>query len=1193
MSTMLSLHSTLLRRNALPSKGINIQLPRFSPNIPSTSSFSFKSIHINNSINKTRNFSKLESKWRLNEKKSNENLWNQPFSSIHSNSAKKTHSFGENLNRRMFSSTKKEKKELVDDRKESTHTVLIDGSALFYRSYHAHSYLHNGAIYGYVRYLLSLRRTLTPFHNIVVLQDSPRKTNFRTQLFADYKKNRSEIPQSLKDQFASMVEAAQVCGIPSLKVEGYEADDLIATYCRIAKEQGHKVTIVSPDKDLLQLVDDSTYVYDIVDKSLITPEHVSKKWGVPSNQIGDLLSLTGDVSDNIPGVLGEKTAIGVLKEYGSLKNLLDNVDNLSLLKPKQASVIQQNVAKIKQAIQLVSLVSDIPNVAELDLFKKNPIPEADLFNFLDSFRFVSLINRWKKEHKVGEIDCYPPDNFAFITRKVKEETKTEDASPKEVQESTETVAREEGKEIPAQLSHEDFVKVCPKGVTLVRDRETARKVVDLLTSDKYNKRYHAIDTEVVDLDLEYSPVGQGNIICMSIYCGPDANFGEGPRIWIDNMGECKGVLDEFKDYLEDETIKKVYHNYSFDYHILAHNGIRPRGFSADTMHMARLWDSSRLTRGGYSLQGILQDLQIPGIDLKRSIKERFSSPKIKKDGTEGKALEHPDLTVLQSDLKYLGDWIDYSTFDTEGTWFAREKLEELLDEMSWMKKGWKNLTMWDYYQQEWLPFGELLVDIEEIGIRVDTDHLKKVEKVAIEDYKVYGATFGEWAASKCPGAKHMNIDSDAQKQQLFFAPAKGKNGKVLEETRLFDRENVEGLVEEGKKKALKKIKFEIKGLGMPAIEVTDSGLPAVSSKVLRELAGKNPKAGKFGIAYKFFGEGEEGKKASLAIDSLLEASTVQTLLSTFIAPLQTMTDSNSRIHTSLNVNTETGRLSSRRPNLQNQPSLEKDKYKIRHAFTAAPGKLLIVADYSQLELRLLAHITNCKSMIEAFHKGGDFHSRTAIGMYPEIAKAVEKGEVLLEWDNSKGEPPVPLLKDKFASERRKAKVLNFSIAYGKTAHGLAKDWGVSLNEAKETLDRWYRDRPEVKKWQEETIKKAIETGSTRTLMGRYRKLPDIHSTKVSIRNHNQRASINTPLQGGAADVVIRAMIKLSQNRILNKLGWKQVLQVHDEIILEGPEASAKEAVQVVNEVMRNPLDEPLLIKLEVDGKFAKTWYEAK
>jgi DNA polymerase-1 len=365
---------------------------------------------------------------------------------------------------------------------------------------------------------------------------------------------------------------------------------------------------------------------------------------------------------------------------------------------------------------------------------------------------------------------------------------------------------------------------------------------------------------------------------------------------------------------------------------------------------------------------------------------------------------------------------------------------------------------------------------------------------------------------------------------------------------------------------------------------------------LSVLAG-NVKEGKYGRAFGYFAnqqhQGEEAaRQACIAIDSLIESNRISTLMNTFIVPLQLLGDENSRIHTSINLNTETGRLSSRRPNLQNQPALEKDRYKIRKAFTCEEGNTLIVADYGQLELRLLAHITRCKSMIDAFQKGGDFHSRTAMGMYQYIKDAVDSGEILLENPENSGEK-IPTLKEKYAIERRKAKTLNFSIAYGKTAMGLSRDWEVSIEEARETLHRWYADRPEVLKWQKDTIERARSTGYTRTLMGRYRRLPDIISPRKDLRSHSERAAINTPLQGGAADVVMKAMVLLSQNERLAQIGWKMILQIHDEIIFEGPEEGVDEAMQIIQRIMSNPLSRPLLIDLVVDARSAKTWFDAK
>lgn len=316
------------------------------------------------------------------------------------------------------------------------------------------------------------------------------------------------------------------------------------------------------------------------------------------------------------------------------------------------------------------------------------------------------------------------------------------------------------------------------------------------------------------------------------------------------------------------------------------------------------------------------------------------------------------------------------------------------------------------------------------------------------------------------------------------------------------------------------------------------------------------------------------------------------MIGSFLVPLQTMIDKEGRVHGSFNLNTETGRLSSRNPNLQNQPALDKDRYKIRKAFTCSDGNALIVSDYGQLELRVLAHMTQCKSMIEAFKLGGDFHSRTAYGMYDYIKEAVAQGKVCLETGENT-DPNVPLIKEVYGAERRKAKVLNFSIAYGKTAQGLAKDFGVSVEEAKDTLERWYADRPEVREWQERTIQYAHETGYTRTLMGRYRKLTHINSKSAGVRSHNERAAINTPIQGGAADIVMMAMLKVHHDKRIKDLGYKMVLQVHDEIMMDGPDVNKDLALKYVIEDMEHPFKEPLLLDLIVDAKYAKTWYEAK
>jgi hypothetical protein len=314
-------------------------------------------------------------------------------------------------------------------------------------------------------------------------------------------------------------------------------------------------------------------------------------------------------------------------------------------------------------------------------------------------------------------------------------------------------------------------------------------------------------------------------------------------------------------------------------------------------------------------------------------------------------------------------------------------------------------------------------------------------------------------------------------------------------------------------------------LGLTPVSLTPTGFGQVNSVVLQVMVGKPDSTGLYtqGRAYtELLASGWHpvaAQQVTAALAKVVALDACSTLIETFLRPLPEMVSPLDRIHCSLNINTETGRLSSRRPNLQNQPALEKDVYKIRKAFRASAGNTLIVADYGQLELRVLAHVSNCRSMIQAFIDGGDFHSRTAINMFQHVKEAVDKGAVLLE-KGTGANAHLPLLKDVFASERRKAKTLNFSIAYGKTAFGLAKDWGVTKEQAQDILELWYRDRPEVRAWQERVKSEAMHGALSEvyTLMGRTRSLPGIKESRFSKAfGGASRMAVNTPIQGRSAE----------------------------------------------------------------------------
>ncbi|EGC29930.1 hypothetical protein DICPUDRAFT_158421 [Dictyostelium purpureum] len=1064
------------------------------------------------------------------------------------------------------------------------HTVLIDGTLMAYKVHATgKSLYHLGEnvtiLYGFIRSLLKVINNLNPVDNIVVCFDPKGGSSYRKEMFPQYKSQRPSTPQDVLEQFKKLPEITDSLGIKFAVMNGFECDDLLASYARQACDRGDRVTIVSEDKDLLQLVRKNVSVYNVRTDTMMDESEVFNKYGIEPNKLVTLQSLIGDKVDNIPGIpkIGPKTATEIIKQYGTLHEIIDNIEALP---QKFIDPIKNSIDQLMVSYQLVTLDENVDLEIPLSSLEFKPIDKTKFLNFLEKYQFNTIKNQLRN-YKLKFLNEEGQEELASNTR---EYSKIE----------YDYVDDEHYKF--EEMSNEEINQLKPKNVTMVRDVETAKKAVATLMQHK--NKYHACDTETIAIDLKkVSPIGHGRMICFSIYCGPDVKFFDGnTRLWVDVMDDINGeaVLQEFKEYFEDESILKVWHNYAFDRHIFYNHNINVKGFGGDTLHMARLWNAARQNSGGYSLEALCRELLNK---TKTPIKDLFGQKKIKANGEAGKAITIPPLQRIQRDRRSILDWIEYSSLDSELTWSLRENLHMKLEDMVWTQ----NSTMWDFYYLNWRPFGHLLTEMEQRGMKIDIDYLKNLESTAFKDMEENRNRFISWASKHSEGAKYMNPDSDAQIQQLLFAPVTNKKTKEeMPKSKDFETENVEGIIEEGRTKPKKNMSFILDGLGFPSNSVTTSGWPSVDASALRELAGKSPENGKFGTAYQFFvdksenkEEGEAlGKEACLAIASLLELGTIGTLLNTFIIPLQKLADKNSRLHTSVNVNTETGRLSSRKPNLQNQPALEKDRYKIRKAFTCEPGNTLIVADYGQLELRLLAHITNCKSMISAFKVGGDFHSRTAMGMYPHVKEAVDKGEVLLEWDGD-GEPPKPLLKNIFASERRKAKTLNFSIAYGKTAHGLSTDWGVTLKEAQETLNRWYEDRPEVLVWQRKTIATAHSHKWTRTLMGRYRHLPDIDNSAKGMKNHAERASINTPLQGGAADIVMKAMLIIEDNKRIKELGYKLIMQIHDELILEGPEENADEARGLVMNLMSNPLTTPLLIDLVVDCRYAKTWYEAK
>ena len=561
----------------------------------------------------------------------------------------------------------------------------------------------------------------------------------------------------------------------------------------------------------------------------------------------------------------------------------------------------------------------------------------------------------------------------------------------------------------------------------------------------------------------------------------------------------------------------------------------------------------------------------------------------------------------------------------------------------------QSCTLWDIYKSIWRPFGALLVEMESNGMHIDLDYLHRLEEEAVNDKQKNIETFIKWAemVTNDPNVKYINCGSKVQLGYLFFGD---ENDEVIIKTGAAMRKT-DGTIPKA---------FKLPSLGLAQNEKTPTGRPQFTRKTLDELIGAPQ-----GLSSRFDQSEEERQRAIESVEALRDASSISTQIQTFILPLQkyARTEDDQRLHFSLNLNTETGRLSCRAPNLQNQPA-QKDIFKVRRSFTAQDeDHTLIIADYAQLELRVLAYLSDCESMREAFESGGDFHSRTAASMYPHI----QSDRTVLMDGVSDGN--IPLLKDKYKRERTHAKMVNFSIAYGKTAIGLATDLDISTVEANDILKKWYDDRIEVKLWQQRQMVQCIENGYSYSVIGRGRKLFDplndlchgdskvlqefsnyvrseynvngdeeggiyannkkgkaigsskkMHSLWQSFLkrykkeylsemddhlnaklksgvvplNALMRQAINSPVQSSAADIVVKCMLNIWESEELRELGYKLLLQIHDEVILEGPKCNVERAKEIVKQCMENPwpgMKKTVLFKADV--KHSDNWYDGK
>eukprot|EP01084_Bolivina_argentea_P180016 311010_1 len=597
--------------------------------------------------------------------------------------------------------------------------------------------------------------------------------------------------------------------------------------------------------------------------------------------------------------------------------------------------------------------------------------------------------------------------------------------------------------------------------------------------------WFGVDTEFSKNEQRRSQYNNTQICMLQIYgdntCDQSKCIMDKPVIFqlydIENDKINNDLLSSIKPFLTDPMYSKVFHNYSVDAHVI-NNALRDlnpnntndnqhklTGFAADTMHMARLLDAGS------------PENSLKALSMKYNPNGTFKAQTLKE---YSKTIFDQELLPqqIQNEMKMNpNDWYEYASADPVVTFELACKMKELLlSELCILQlyDTENECKLWNIYESIWRPFGELLVEIESNGFYIDLKYLQKLEKNSIAEREKYIQQFKEWAINVTGdnNLKYMNCQSKVQLGYLFFGDDKDEISiKITKKTRAIDSDAPQS--------------FLLPNLGFESIDKTPKGRIKFTGKILDELI-ETP----HGLSA-HFSDINERKDAIECVNALRKAISIGTQINTFILPLQKyVSENDKRLHYELNLNTETGRLSCRNPNLQNQPS-HTDIFAIRKCFTPQinENNILIIGDYAQIELRVLAYLSNCESMIDAFESGGDFHSRTAVSMYSYIQNDINKGGVLLDGNNENNNN-ILLVKDKYKRERMHAKMINFSIAYGKTAQGLATDLDISTKEANEILEKWYSDRIEVKIWQQKQMLGAIENGYSYSLIGRKRQLFD-------------------------------------------------------------------------------------------------------
>ncbi len=948
------------------------------------------------------------------------------------------------------------------------HVFLIDGSGFLFRAYYGVKTQMSrpdgtptNAVYGFTQMLMKLVDDTNADH-IAVIFDRARKT-FRNKIYSNYKANRPPPPDDLIPQFELVREATRSMNVSAVDMEGYEADDLIATYARQAVEAGADVTIVSTDKDLMQCVGPNIKMFDAMKNREIGSEQVMEKFGVGPERVIDVQALAGDSADNIPGVvgIGIKTAALLVNEYGDLDSVLANAENVKQPKRRQALIDQSDLARVSR--QLVTLKDDVPVEVPLEDFSTKEVDPKMFMRFLHEQSFKSLISR--VEGKFGQ---------KKISADLEQGRTVEDNL---VRGNQLLLISEKENGLTAQTVDEVFPS--NNDYELVQDKEKLQTWVD----DALSAGFFAIDTETTSLDsMSAELVG----ISMSIHLGKACYIPIAHIVDEDQSSFLLGkdieknksqkydltqialadVIKILKPILENPSVLKIGHNIKYDAKVLGRYGIDITPVD-DTMLIS------------YSIEG---GLHKHNLDDLAELHLDYQTIKFKEVAGSGKSQVTFDKVPLNKALNYAAEDADITL-----------RLYKLL-----IPRLAVDHMVTDYENIE-RPLVAVFTDMERTGIRVDAtvlkglsaDFAKRLSQLEIEIFDLVGHEF--------------NINSPKQLGEI-----------------LFDEMGIEG----GKK--------------------TKTGAYQTGAEILEGLAAEGHE-----LPVRILENRQLAKLKNTYTDALIDQINPET----------------GRVHTNYGqAIASTGRLSSNDPNLQNIPVRSEEGRKIRTAFVANDGNVLLSADYSQIELRLLAHVAGIDVLKKAFHDGADIHALTASQVFGVPIEGMD-----------------PMV-------RRQAKAINFGIIYGISAFGLARQLDLSRSEAAQYIAAYFERYPGIHDYMERTKESAAELGYVTTLFGRRCYVPGIKDSNSAMRSFAERAAINAPIQGGAADIIKRAMLQLPLVFDDENLSAKMLLQVHDELIFEVPKNEIDKTISLTKSTMEKVAQ--LDVPLEVDTGYGSNWDEA-